>query len=70
MTTARELRLEQEKLTPKEDLAPYGGKWVALRDGHVVASDADPARLRHDERVAPGDVIIPVRPAEGRYLIL
>lgn len=70
MATAREIRLEQDKLTPKEDLAPYQGKWVALRDGHVIASDADPARLRHDERVAPDDVIIPVPLTEGRYLIL
>jgi hypothetical protein len=45
--------LNQASLAPKEDLRPYAGKWIALRDGYVVASADDsvtPAGELHARR--------------------
>ncbi len=55
-----ELDKAQEKLEPKDDLAPYAGQWVAVRDGKVIASDIDPVRLRDRSEVNQDDVILPV----------
>lgn len=45
--------LDQASLAPKEDLRPYAGKWVALRDGYVIASAEDSVSLRDGrQRVA------------------
>jgi Family of unknown function (DUF5678) len=59
----------QEELTPKDDLRPYAGQWIALRDGHVVASDLDPIRLREKPEVQPNDIVIPVSDPEGGYFL-
>lgn len=59
----------QDELSPKEDLSPYAGQWVALRDGRVVASDIDPTRLRENAEVRERDIIIPVGDAEGGYFL-
>lgn len=56
----RELDKAQQKLEPKDDLAPYAGQWVALRDGKVIASDIDPVRLRGQDGVTEEDVVLPV----------
>jgi hypothetical protein len=53
-------RKAQSKLGAKEDLAPYMGKWVALRNGKVVASDLSAKALRSQSEVRPTDAIIPV----------
>ncbi len=50
---------EQERLAPKEDLRPYRGQWVALREGYVVASNVDPTAL-FDRSDLREDMIIPV----------
>lgn len=65
-----ELEREQGKVLPAEDLTPYKGRWVALREGHVVASDFDAARLRDNPEVRDDDVLTPV-PAqdEGVYIL-
>jgi hypothetical protein len=65
--TVQEVKRAQEELAPKDDLTPYKGQWVALRDGHVVASDVDPVRLRENPEVREDDVIIPVSDANGGY---
>ena len=51
----------QQQLAPKEDLAPYAGQWVALRDGYVVASALDAVTLRQNPEVRDDDVLVPVR---------
>ena len=47
-----------------EDLRPYVGAWVAIRDGRVVASALDPIELRDDPAVRDDDALMPV-PADG-----
>lgn len=68
--TVDDLQREQEKLLPTEDLTPYRGQWVALRDGRVVAHDLDSVLLRDNPAVEETDVLMPV-PAhnEGVYLL-
>src|SRR3954468_2099621 len=61
--TVQELEREQEKALPKDDLTPFEGQWVALRDGHVVAADLDPVALRDNAAVKDTDALIPVPPA-------
>lgn len=65
----QELDQAQETLEPKEDLAPYAGQWVALREGRVVASDLDPMLLREQDEVEEDDVVLPVAHAEPGYFI-
>ena len=67
--TVREIQQQQEAVMPKEDLESYGGQWVALRDGYVVANDLDPVALRDNPEVSQGDTLIPV-PAQGSELLL
>jgi hypothetical protein len=67
--SVEEIERLQQQLAPKEDLSPYAGQWVALRDGMVVASDIDPMRLRENPDVRGDDVIIPVGDPEGGYFL-
>jgi hypothetical protein len=62
-------RQAQAELEPKEDLAPYMGKWVALRSGKVVASDLTAKGLRDNPAVWPTDAIIPVPRSRAGYFI-
>jgi len=50
-------------------LSPYEGLWVALRDGRVVASHADPVQLKANAVVADDDVLMPVPKDRGSILI-
>lgn len=59
----------QEALEPKEDLTPYVGRWVALRAGHVIASDLNAEALRAQAKVKKGDVIVPVSRSRGGYFV-
>lgn len=55
---------------PKDDLKPYAGRWVALRDGHVVADALDAITLRDDPTVHDDDMILPVpRHTGGTYIL-
>jgi predicted phage gp36 major capsid-like protein len=63
------LRKAQAELEPKDDLTPYVGRWVALRAGHVVASDLDAKALRAHTNVWESDVIIPVSRSHGGYFV-
>jgi hypothetical protein len=68
--TVDQLEREQDKLLPVEDLTPYRGQWVALRDGHVIASALDPLELRDNDAVRDGDVLTPVpMQADGIYIL-
>jgi hypothetical protein len=52
------------------DLEAYEGKWVAMRDGIVVAAAEDEATVRGDAAVGETDLVFPVgEPPSGFYLI-
>lgn len=59
----------QAELEPKEDLAPYLGKWVALRAGKVIASDLSADRLRDHPEVKATDTLVPVSRSRGGYFV-
>jgi hypothetical protein len=53
-----------------EDLQAYDGRWVALRDGRVVADGDDEEAVRGHGSVQEGDLVFPVgEPPSGFYLI-
>jgi hypothetical protein len=53
-----------------DDLAEYDGKWVAMRDGRVVAHAEDEESLREHPDVVETDLLFPVgEPPSGFYLI-
>lgn len=58
--TVVDIEREQQDAMPREDLSPYAGQWVALRDGLVVASDIDAVSLRANPGVRESDTLIPV----------
>jgi len=62
-------RQAQAELEPKEDLTPYMGKWVALRNGKVIASDLSAKGLRGNPEVRPTDALIPVPRSRAGYFI-
>lgn len=64
-----DIQREQAKTLPREELAPYAGQWVALRDGLVVASDIDAVALRNNPEVRDTDTLTPV-PQDGTALLI
>ncbi len=53
-----------------EDLDPYDGRWVAMRNGKVVAHAADEEALKAHPHVEEGDLAFPVgHPVTGFYMI-
>lgn len=53
-----------------EDLAPYRGSWVAIRDGKVIADALDPVELRDHKDVREDDWFVLVPSAdEGAFLL-
>jgi hypothetical protein len=67
--TVRDFEQRQQQVHPNEDLAPYAGQWVALREGHVVASDRSGVALRDHPDVRSGDVLMPVPPASSIFIL-
>jgi hypothetical protein len=59
----------QAKHWPKEDLAPYVGRWVAIRDGKVIASDLNLSALQSQAQVKPSDVFMPVPRTRAGFFI-
>jgi hypothetical protein len=52
------------------DLEPYDGRWVAVRDGEVVAEADDEEGVRSDGAVEATDLVFPIgEPPSGFYLI-
>jgi hypothetical protein len=52
------------------DLQAYDGRWVAMRDGVVVADAHDEDGIRSHEAVKETDLVFPVgEPPSGFYLI-
>jgi hypothetical protein len=55
---------------PEGDLDHYTGRWVAMRDGVVVASAPDEATLRAEPTVQDGDDVYPIGdPPSGFYFL-
>jgi hypothetical protein len=53
-----------------QNLDDYDGRWVAVRDGKVVAHGDDEELLRADPAVRDGDLVYPIGdPPSGFYLI-
>jgi hypothetical protein len=63
-------REAQAKHWPNEDLSPYMGRWVAVRDGKIVASDLSMSALRRQPEVEPSDHLMPVPRSRPDYLIV
>jgi hypothetical protein len=62
-------QLEEMEL-PEDDLEHYDGRWVALRDGKVVAHASDAETLQADPAVRETDDVFPVgQPPSGFYTI-
>lgn len=54
----------------EEDLAPYSGSWVAVREGKVVASALDAIELRDQPGVRDDDWLILVPSGtDGAFLL-
>jgi len=53
-----------------EDLTPYAGSWVAIRDGKVVASALDAVELRDNPVVREDDFLMPVPDGAAGVFIL
>ena len=57
-------------MTETDDLASYDGRWVAMRDGRVVADGASEETVREHESVQATDLVFPIgEPPSGFYLI-
>lgn len=53
-----------------EDFDRYDGRWVAIRDGRVVAHAEDEETLRAIPSVQDGDDVYPIGdPPSGFYMI-
>jgi uncharacterized protein DUF5678 len=53
-----------------QNLDDYDGRWVAVRDGKVVAHGDDEEAVRADPAVRDGDLVYPIGdPPSGFYLI-
>lgn len=62
--------IHQADLVVREDLTPYAGSWVAIRDGKVVANALDAVELRDKPEVRENDVLMPVPDrTDGVYIL-
>jgi hypothetical protein len=53
-----------------QELDHYDGRWVAVRDGLVVAHAADEEALRGHPDLQTGDLLFPIgEPPAGFYLL-
>lgn len=54
------MTVTQQNPQVREDLTPYAGSWVAIRDGHVVASALASVELRDHPDVREDDLLMPI----------
>lgn len=59
----------QQDLYITDDLSPYRGSWVSIRDGKVVASALDPVELRNGPDHREDDLLVLV-PSQARSALL
>lgn len=60
----------QQDFFVTDDLTPYKGSWVAIRDGKVVDSALSPVELRDRAEVREDDVLIFVPSASTGAFVL
>ena len=48
----------QDRPLSSEDLTPYRGRWVVLRDGRIIADGDSPEELRASEEVKQSDIVV------------
>lgn len=70
MSETADIQHQQHDAMPRDDLKPYAGEWVALREGHVIASDIDAVALRNNPEVQETDTLTPVPPDGAVVLML
>ena len=58
---------ESTQPVPAEAFEQHEDKWVAIRDGHVVAAASDLDELVADERVEPKDTLYHVPSSSTRF---
>lgn len=62
--------IQRDQFTIEDDLSPYRGSWVAIRDGHVVAAAVDPVELRDNPDVRDDDTLLIVpSELEGAFVL-
>lgn len=65
-----EVEEEAVAALPDNDLEHYDGRWVAMRDGNVIAHEADREALQANPAVRPTDDMFPVgEPPSGFYTV-
>lgn len=52
---------------PQEAFDDYAGKWIALREGEIVADADTEGELRQDDRVMPTDALFRVPEAATHF---
>ncbi len=60
----------QERPLSNEDLSPYRGQWVVLREGHVIASGSTPEEARASADVNDSDLILLVPDSSSNSVFL
>jgi hypothetical protein len=63
-------RRRQARAAPRGDLKPYWGKWIAVRNGEIVAAGSSLAEVRNRHDVQPTDLVMPVPRPKGDFLVL
>lgn len=62
--------MTEQELPIAENLDPYDGKWVAMRNGKVVAHADDESSLRAHPALDPDDLVFPIgHPVTGFYML-
>jgi len=60
----------QERPLSNEDLAPYRGQWVVLREGLVIASGSTPEEVRSAVEIESADLILLVPDSSSNSVFL
>jgi hypothetical protein len=68
-TMAATKEIQKEPIVA-DDLSPYRGTWVAVRDGKVIDNALDPVELRDRPGVREDDAIFLVPSQGGSTLVL
>jgi hypothetical protein len=58
----------KEQRIALDNLTPYQGRWIALRDGHVIADGDDPLALRHQVLQSDDLFYVPINDADTLIL--
>jgi hypothetical protein len=62
--------MTEQRPPTAENLDPYDGKWVAMRNGKVIAHADDEPTLRTHPAIAQHDLIFPIgHPVTGFYML-